>query len=686
MANIEISEDMSPEEIKTLALSGKLSWKGKKLYFNPFVPPKKEDIEFSFPGFAICHGTLYYYTPEEEEEKEEVKEEGLPSLVLKDRHGAFADLWVGDVAYHEISKPTDGERGWEKDLLETGFIKKMVDSSHYYCPMDKVAKSISFLLEIGWKVVDVRGRVVVKQSGEEIDCSMERDAFIVKGRVKYSEHEIDLTKVVGAFNRRERFIELDQRHVALIDFEHLGKEEIVDGAIRVKKSHLGVMDDLFASAFNVKRDLTMRVESTLPSVDFKGTLHPYQQEGVNWLSFLHTAGLSALLADEMGLGKTIQVLGFISTLKISLPILVVMPTSLLFNWRIEVEKFLPGFPCYIHSGPNRLKELPKQGIILTSYAILRTDFSLFSEFSVIVLDEAQTIKNPDSQAAKCACALKGDFRLCMTGTPIENKFLDMESIFRFLLPDLIIDTPKRVRPFILRRKKKDVAKELPPKYEQTVYVEMGDEQKQLYDEWLAKTRARNFENKIEIFEAILRLRQICCHPHLVGESGVESAKLERFMQDLEEISGQGNKVLVFSQFTKMLGLIKTEIEKRGWKYVYLDGNTKDREAVVQQFQGDENVFIFLISLKAGGVGLNLNAADYVFIYDPWWNEAAENQAIDRAHRLGGLNSVIARRYVTALSIEEKIMRLKENKAKLFTDVLDFEQVPLSLEDLYSFLS
>ncbi len=686
MANIEINEDMSPEEIKTLALSGKLSWKGKKLYFNPFIPPKKENIEFSFPGFAICHGTLYYYTPEEEEEKVVAKEEGLPSLVLKDRHGAFADLWVGDVAFHEISRPSEGERGWEKDLLETGFMRKIVDSSHYYCPMDKVAKSISFLLEIGWEVRDHRGRRVVKQSGEEIDCSMEREVFIVKGRVKYSEHEIDLTKVVGAFNRRERFIELDVGHVALVDFEHLGNEEMVDGAIRVKKSHLAVMDELFATALNIKRDPAMRIGAALPTADFKGILHPYQQEGVNWLSFLYTAGLSALLADEMGLGKTIQVLAFISTLKIDLPILIVMPTSLLFNWRREIEKFLPGIECYTHSGPERLKELPSKGIILTSYAILRTDFLVFKEFSLIVLDEAQTIKNPDSQAAKCAYGLKGDFRLCMTGTPIENKFLDMESLFRFLLPELTIDTPKRVRPFILRRKKKDVAKDLPPKYEQTIYVEMGDVQKQMYDEWLVQTRARNFENKIEIFEAILRLRQICCHPHLVGETEVGSAKLERLMEDLEEISGQGNKVLVFSQFTKMLGLIKTEIEKRGWHYVYLDGRTKDREAVVEQFQEDKEIFIFLISLKAGGVGLNLSAADYVFIYDPWWNEAAENQAIDRAHRLGRSGSVIARRYVTALSIEEKIMGLKENKAKLFTDVLEFEQVNLSLEDLYSFLS
>jgi SNF2 family DNA or RNA helicase len=339
-------------------------------------------------------------------------------------------------------------------------------------------------------------------------------------------------------------------------------------------------------------------------------------------------------------------------------------------------------------------------VILTSYALLRLEPELFKaiQWQVIVLDEAQAIKNPSSQIAHVAFGLQGDMRLAITGTPIENRLQDLFSLFQFVLPDLLDserDFKSKVRPFLLRRKKEAVLKDLPPKMEQVVFVDMTETQRHTYDQWLQRTKAGLIQkvsldgvsaHRMEILEAILRLRQLCVHPFLVagdGEFLENSGKCEQLFQDLQEVVDSGKKVLVYSQFTTMLQLIRREVANRGWSYVYLDGATTDREGVVRQFQEEEATSIFLISLKAGGVGLNLTAADYVFLLDPWWNEAVEQQAIDRAHRVGRRGAVIARRYVTTESIEEKMMMLKKHKLNLaqglFEECGDFTQ--LSLDDL-----
>ena len=682
-----------------------------------------------------------------------VSADPLPMLILTDRHGGFADLWFdygpyGKIASHEPTSASwrkrDAEKGWERDLLETDFIPKIVDQSHYYCALNKVAKSLTFLLEIGWTIIDSRGRKVLRQKQVDFDADIAQEKITVRAKVHYDEHRVDLKDLCGAFNRRETFVELSSDSVALLDRENFSaqwgdfaEQEITTDGIALKKNRFGMLLPLFEEQnLPIRADLREQIEKMSrceptspiePAAEFNGTLFSYQRDGLQWLQFLQEGGFGGLLADEMGLGKTVQVLAFFSRCPITRPCLIVVPTSLLFNWQREIEKFLPTLPIYRHEGKDRhrTKEaLEHNHVILTSYALLRLDAELLQDidYQIVVLDEGQAIKNPDSQIANVCLRLKAQMRLAITGTPIENRSEDLWSIFRFLIPDLLGErrqfqgemlaaqsdsrylerVRKKIRPFILRRKKDQVALQLPPKLEQTVFVEMTEPQRQVYERWLQNTKLGLLKkvsldnaasHRMEILEAILRLRQLCVHPWLVEERQEEdpahlSAKFERLMADLQEVVEENSKVLVYSQFTQMLGLIEQAVKKKGWKYVYLDGSTTDREKVVQQFQEDPETQIFLISLKAGGVGLNLTAADYVFLYDPWWNEAVERQAIDRAHRLGKTGTVIARRYITALSIEEKIMHLKTHKSNLSQNLLDLEggADPISLQDLLDLLN
>lgn len=671
-------------------------------------------------------------------------EETRPVLKLKDRSGAFADLWTsyarhGDVAIHDPDtypwRKKEEEKSWEKDLLETDFKAKVVDSSHYYCPMDKVVQSLTFLLEIGWKIVDHKGREVVRQGEASVEVGAKEAAFLFKGHVEYGQHRADVKDIVGAFNRRERFVELSPLQVGLLDGERnplAGLEEGVpdEEGILLSKSKIGLGLELLKNpAFRPREEIgslmrklsgrDLSIQPVLPSEAFQGTLHPYQQEGVNWLHALSENGLGALLADEMGLGKTVQVIAWLS--KIEGRVLVVAPTSLLFHWRKECEKFLPSLDVYLHTGPDRVRtseEMLGKKVILTSYALLRLDSALLSDvsFAAAIFDEAQAMKNPFSQTAEAASLLQASFRLAITGTPLENRHQDLWSIFNFLLPGLLGDRSafqakiqagqadarylhrmrQLVRPFILRRRKDLVADQLPEKIEQVIWVEMEEGQRTVYEEKL-RAYKQGFVKKMddsltvrrmEVLEAILRLRQICCHPQLVDPALAQpSAKLDKLMEDVEAIVAEGRKALIYSQFTSMLSLIEREVKERGWGYVVLDGTTRDRETIVQKFQEDAATPLFLISLKAGGVGLNLTSADYVLLYDPWWNDAVERQAIDRAHRLGRQGRVVARRYATAFSIEEKIMRLKEHKAVLIEQLLEGEVSAnnWNLEDLLELL-
>ncbi|MBA3816488.1 MAG: DEAD/DEAH box helicase [Parachlamydiaceae bacterium] len=689
--------------------------------------------------------------------------EPLPILMLKDRLGAFADLWMdyGDgslVPLQEHSKTIlnkegivlckrlpNVEHGWEKDLLETDFIKKTVDSSHYYCPVNKVFKSIAFLIEIGWQIRDSKNNLVLMQGEAELFTETDAKAISVKGKIHYGTFEADLANIIGAFNRRERFAQITSGHVALLpnSWETIGLDalveegEIVGDSIKINKSRIGSLASLFETQPGLRVDASLKqikeklecfdgISTALPGSSFKGTLRPYQQEGLNWLSFLFEFGFHGLLADDMGLGKTVQVLAFISRLELFSPVLIGMPTSLIFNWKKEIERFLPGIHYLVHHGDNRpttTEALDKPHIILTTYTTLRLDFALLSQltFGYLILDEAQAIKNAHTQTAQSVRFLNSQFRLSITGTPIENNLLELWSHFNFLIPDLFSSEEsfkadilagasdprflkrikKTIRPFILRRRKEEVAKELPEKIEQTVWIEMSANQRATYEEFLSGVR-RNLIKKIniegvakhrmEILEAIMRLRQICCHPILVtaqeNKPTNESAKLEALITDLEVAIAEGRKVLIYSQFTSMLSLISKRLKENNWNFVYLDGSTQNREKVVNEFQNNPDIPLFLISLKAGGIGLNLTAADYVFLYDPWWNNAVENQAIDRAHRIGRQETVIAKRYIVLESIEEKMMKLKASKASLAAELLDEGLVSanLSADDLLFLLS
>ena len=442
-------------------------------------------------------------------------------------------------------------------------------------------------------------------------------------------------------------------------------------------------------------------------------LRPYQMEGLSWLQYLREQELAGILADDMGLGKTAQALAHLLLEKQSgrmdRPSLVVLPTSLIFNWKREAERFAPQLKMLSLHGKERAEHfptIPQYDVILTTYPLLWRDEEALAEhdYHLLILDEAQTVKNVSSQAAQVVRKLKARHRLCLTGTPLENHLGELWAQFDFLLPGLlgtskeftkIWRTPiekqgnklrrdllaKRIKPFILRRRKEDVAQELPAKTLIVRSVELEGAQRDLYETVRSAMDQRVREeistrgfarSHIIILDALLKLRQVCCDPRLLKLTSAkkvkERAKLDLLMEMLPELVSEGRRVLVFSQFTSMLELIEAELAHEKLAYVKLTGDTQNREEVVRRFQ-DGEVPIFLISLKAGGVGLNLTAADTVIHYDPWWNPAVENQATDRAHRLGQTKNVFVYKLVVAGSIEEKILALQEKKAELAAGIL-----------------
>jgi superfamily II DNA or RNA helicase len=438
----------------------------------------------------------------------------------------------------------------------------------------------------------------------------------------------------------------------------------------------------------------------------KKALRPYQIQGAQWLLNQAVAGLGALLADDMGLGKTVQTLAMVEAL--SGTILVVCPSSLVWNWKRETERFLPALPVLPLDGPDREKHfaaISSHRLVITSYALLRRDIEHYKArtFAAVVLDEAQHIKNPDSQNAKAACALAAQSRFILTGTPVENSLLDLWSLFEFILPGYLgtrqdfkdrYETPllngergpvwqrlsRRLVPYLLRRRKQEILTELPEKIEQVIEVELTAQQKAAYTELqqAARTQIDELRNKssgatrMRVLTTLLRLRQVCCDLRLLGKPGSSSSKLNALMELVEEAIDGGHRALVFSQFTAMLDIIENALREAGILFCRLDGSTKNRQEVVDRFQNDESLPLFLISLKAGGSGLNLTAADTVIHFDPWWNPAVEAQATDRAHRIGQQRIVTSIKLIAQDTLEERVLRMQEKKRELFEGALNAE--------------
>jgi superfamily II DNA or RNA helicase len=421
--------------------------------------------------------------------------------------------------------------------------------------------------------------------------------------------------------------------------------------------------------------------------DLTAELRPYQRRGVAWLAFLREAGLGALLADDMGLGKTVQALCAVRGRT-----LVVAPTSVVHNWSDEIRRFRPGLTACVYHGPKRALD-PLADVTITSYALLRLDEEILAmpTWDTLVLDEAQLIKNPESQVAQAAYRLKAGWRLTLSGTPVENRLDELWSQMHFLNRGLLggrrdfqdryakavadgvegvaVRLRERIRPFVLRRLKQDVAPELPPRTEATLYCTLSSDERQVYDAVRAATlenvvaKLREGGGVLAALEALLRLRQAACHPALVpGQTAETSAKVERLRESLETVLAEGHKALVFSQWTSLLDLIEPHLRRAAIEFVRLDGSTVDRAGVVAQFQDvTTGPPVLLISLKAGGTGLNLTAADHVFLMDPWWNPAVEDQAADRAHRIGQDRPVLVYRLVAEETVEERILLLQDAK-------------------------
>ncbi len=447
---------------------------------------------------------------------------------------------------------------------------------------------------------------------------------------------------------------------------------------------------------------------------FKAELRSYQKQGVAWLMHLQSLGLGALLADDMGLGKTVQAIAALAPAGN----LIIAPTSVLPNWKRELERFRPNLRVCMYHGSQRQWD-PEAQVILSSYGLLRSEEETFVKrsWTCIVLDEAQTIKNPESKVAQVAQKIPGTFRLALSGTPVENRLDDLWSLFAFLNPGLLgarkefrerfsrpIEEGQQVvaerlrhmiRPFILRRLKREVAPELPPRIEKVLYAELWPEERQLYTAIQATTqqdivdRLAEGGSVIEALEALLRMRQACCHPALLPhQSATHSSKLTVLMESLEVALAEGHKALVFSQWTSLLDLLEPILQTAGLSYLRLDGTTSNRQAIVDSFQAVDGPPVLIMSLKAGGVGLNLTQADHVFILDPWWNPAAQDQAADRAHRIGQDRTVMIHPIVALDSVEEKILELQAIKRNLAAAAIgDGAVIPsLTREDLLHLLS
>jgi SNF2 family DNA or RNA helicase len=558
------------------------------------------------------------------------------------------------------------------------------------------------------------------------------DWFNTSIDVRFGKKRASLKQLHTSVRNKNKFVQLDDGTLGILPTEWLKKfedyfnaAEIANELLQIPKFNYSAIKQLFGDDEldeSVKKEIAL-YESKLKRVDLYNeaeipqdinvSLREYQKQGLAWLNLLDDFNFGGCLADDMGLGKTLQILAFILGQRKKTQQntnLVVVPTSLVFNWQAEVQKFAPSLKMLTLYGAGRIKDITvfdNYEIILTSYGTLLSDITFLTRyrFNYIFLDESQNIKNIESQRYYAARQLQSRNKIAITGTPVENNTFDLYAQLSFACPGLLgnkqsfkdlfsvpidkfkssrhaLQLQQKVAPFILRRTKRDVARELPEKTEIILHCPMEEAQRKVYEAY--EQEFRNYiagrseeelsKNSIHVLRSLTRLRQICDSPLLLEDEklfGDSSSKIEILIEQIEN-KAQYHKVLVFSQFVSMLELIKKELQDRGIAFAYLSGSTKDRETVVNNFQNDSSIRVFLISLKAGGTGLNLTEADYVYLVDPWWNPAVENQAIDRCYRIGQTKAVMAVRLICPDTVEEKIVKLQATKRALSNDLLKSE--------------
>ncbi len=747
----------------------------EETYYNKFVAPLIASFDVYAKGFEInsehflpqpvltiselmgsSNGELF-------NKKQNAEDSGKMLFELSFKYGSFqfkadhlspvsvsVEKKDNDYVFHRVRRKLNDEKEIIQFLTESGLQLKNSKVA--------IAKTTAF----GWLdnhreelinrqfILDQKGKSDKKYFIGEYKITVEVkeniDWFDIHALIKFGDYEISFKEIRKLILKKKMEFVLPNGEIAvipdswLVEYSELFafSEEDENGDPRLKKHHLSLVKDLEEG--NLARVTISNkleglrsfegIDKTEPPKHFKGTLRPYQKAGYEWMQFLNKFKFGGCLADDMGLGKTVQTLALLQSQKeseASGATLLVMPTSLVYNWEMEAKKFTPKLKTFTYTGTNREKnpeKFAKYDIIITSYGIVRLDIDLLKKyrFNYVILDESQAIKNPTSNIAKAVRELNSRNRLILTGTPLENSTMDLWSQMNFINPGLLgtqsffkneflnpiekqgdqAKTEKLysiIKPFILRRHKSQVATELPEKTENIQYSAMLPDQEAEYEKVKSHYRNEilgNIEKKglnksqIILLQGLTKLRQIANHPKMVDD-GYEgtSGKLWDVAFMLDNAITEGHKILVFSQFVKHLTIISDHLKTMNIDYAYLDGSTKNRQQQVERFQNDKDLKVFLISLKAGGLGLNLTKADYVFILDPWWNPAAEAQAIDRAHRIGQVNKVFTYKFITKNTVEEKILALQQHKRKLASDLITTESSfvkSLSKEDIESLLS
>ncbi|MCU0340630.1 MAG: DEAD/DEAH box helicase [Spirosomaceae bacterium] len=717
---VPLANQFSLEFDKNQQISqSELEWREGRVYLK-----EADDNLLIVPAFV--------YSSDEEDEIE------LPRDFRQARINAF------DNTVQIQRRDTDAEQVFVQFLQSLHPAFEYQSDEYFYLPADQVLENgwlfqfYEALNHNGTKLFGFNSLKKFKYNPNKASFKIRNssgiDWFDLQVEISFGDQSVALADVRKAILKKQNYVELKDGSYGMLPEEWIAqyaqlfrfaKVDDKKGTLRLSKQHFTILERYkefienpqLIKELDEKRNKLLNfteIKKVKLPKNVKAQLRPYQEEGYKWLNFLDEFGWGGCLADDMGLGKTLQMLTFLQEMKNRKPKgvhLVVVPKTLIFNWQAEATKFCPDLRLYVHGGPQRVKNtrvFEDYDIVLTTYGTARSDVELLGKFKFhyIILDESQAIKNPDSMVSKAVKLLNAQNRLVMTGTPVENNTFDLYSQLDFLNPGFLghedffrteYATPidkyqdknraaelrRLIYPFMLKRTKEEVAKDLPEKTEMVLYCEMDKRQRKVYEAMRDKYRdliaGRMAEVGREqaaflILEGLLKLRQICDSPALLSDDedyGTESVKLDEIVREIEE-NASHHKIVIFSQFLKMLDLIKAKLERDRIPYEYLDGQTQDRAERVNRFQGDQECRVFLMSLKAGGVGLNLTEADYVYLVDPWWNPAVEQQAIDRVHRIGQTKRVFAYRMICKDTIEEKIIQLQDRKRALADDLISTE--------------